>query len=96
MRQLTMGNTGCLAGLLVLSLVLPLMFSWYAPRDPSVRRSGLWIVWFGQSLLCAAGLWVLLSEVAPGLALGLGALSCVGCAFVLRTRLRGVSADSAF
>jgi hypothetical protein len=88
MRELTLLETSCLAGMLLLSLVLPLMMSLRAPRAAAVRRSRLKTVWTGQTLLAAGGLAVLLSAGAAFYATVLGAAGCVGCAFLLRQQLR--------
>jgi hypothetical protein len=52
MRDMSLLDTGCLAGLLLFSLVLPLMLSWRVPRQSPLRRPCLWTVWLGQALLC--------------------------------------------
>ena len=84
MRELTLLGTGYLTGMLVLSLVLPLMMSFGAPRVAAARRSGMRIVWLGQALIAVAGLGVLASAGVAPYAAGFGAVSCVGCAWVLR------------
>lgn len=95
MRDMTLLDTGCLVGLLLFSLVLPLMLSWRIPRQFPSRRSFLWTVWLGQALLCLAGVAVLTSPVAAPFAVAFGAWSCAVCAAVLHRQLRSVSADHA-
>ncbi len=95
MRDMTLLDTGCLAGLLLFSLVLPLMLSWRVPRQSPSRRSCLWTVWLGQVLLCLAGVVVLASPVAAPFAVAFGVWSCAVCAAVLHWQLRSVSADRA-
>lgn len=61
MRELTLLETGYLAGMLLLSLVLPLLMSICAPRDAATKKSCMKTVWIGQALLAVAGLGVLAS-----------------------------------
>jgi hypothetical protein len=61
MRELTLFETGCLASLLVASLVLPMMLSVLSPTGAS-RKISTRIVWVGQVILGAAGAVVLMSR----------------------------------
>ena len=51
--------TVCLAGLLLLSLVLPLMAGWLESSDATVSRTGRRIAWTGQILAGICGLLIL-------------------------------------
>ncbi|MBL9175300.1 MAG: hypothetical protein JNL10_17300, partial [Verrucomicrobiales bacterium] len=51
MRELNFLETGCLAGLVLLSLILPLMLSGRLPRKECARRACFWTVGPGQALL---------------------------------------------
>lgn len=95
MRDMTLLDTGCLAGLLLFSLVLPLMLSWRVPRQSPSRRACLRTVWLGQTLLCLAGVAVLASPVAAPFAVAFGAWSCAVCGAILHWQLRSVSPDHA-
>lgn len=84
MRELTLLESGCLAGLLLLSLVLPLLLSLRGPQDPALRRAGLRTVWLGQAIVAGTGLCVILSATLASYATAFGLASCLGCAFALR------------
>jgi hypothetical protein len=94
-RDLGLLDAGCISGLLVFSLVLPLMLSWRVPQQSPSRRSCLWTVWLGQALLCIGGVAVLASPVAAPFSVAFGAWSCAVCAAVLHWQLRSVLADRA-
>lgn len=88
MRELTLLETGYLAGLLLLSLVLPLLMSICGPRDAAARKSCMKTVWVGQTLGALAGLAVLgAASVAPYAAV-FGAASCFWCMRVLLRQFR--------
>jgi hypothetical protein len=88
MRELTVLETGYLAGLLLLSLVLPLLMSLEELQDGATRRSCMKTVWLGQALGGFAGLAVLASaSVALG-ATVCGAVSCGCCAPLILRRIR--------
>jgi lauroyl/myristoyl acyltransferase len=66
MRELTLLETGYLAGMLLLSLVLPLLMSACGPQAAAARKSCLRTVWMGQTLGAIAALAVLASaSIAP-------------------------------
>lgn len=88
MRELTLLETGCLGGMLLLSLVLPLMMSLRAPRAAALRKSCLQSVWTGQIFLAVGALAVLLSADVAFYATFLGVAGCVGCALLLHRQLR--------
>jgi hypothetical protein len=88
MREMTLLETGYLAGLLLFSLVLPLMPSVRAPRDSTSRWSCMKTIWLGQVLLSIAGVVVLASAVAALFAAVFGAVSCGACALVLDRQIR--------
>jgi hypothetical protein len=83
MRGPTLLETGYLAGLLLLSLVLPLLMSFRGSQDAATKKSCMKTVWTGQTLLTVAGLTVLASETFAPYAAVFGLVSCVGCALVL-------------
>jgi len=88
MRELTLIETGCFAGVLLLCLVLPFMLSFRAPRDTRHRKACLRTIWIGQSLLATAMLVALTSAALfPG-AIGLGAGGYLGCIWALHKQLR--------
>jgi len=83
MRELTLLETVYLAGLLLCSLVLPLLASFQRSRDPFRRRLSMRTLWTGQAVIALAGLAILASAVLAPFAFGFGVLICVGFAFVL-------------
>ncbi|MBC8002495.1 MAG: hypothetical protein H7X97_07895 [Opitutaceae bacterium] len=88
MRELTLLETGYLAGLLLLSLVLPLLMSFGDPRDVAIRRHCLRIVCLGQGLGALAALTVLASAPFAPYAAGFGLASCLGCGLLLIRQFR--------
>jgi hypothetical protein len=89
MREITLLETGYLAGLLLLSLALPLL-SFRRPQDAATRRSCMKTVWTGQTLLAIAGLTVLASSLLAPYAAGFGLVICVACTFVLLRQFQAV------
>jgi len=83
MREPTLLETGYLAGLLLLSLVPPLLMSFRGPQNATTRRSCLATVWTGQVLGAFAGMVVLGSAPFAPCAAAFGLVSCVCCALVL-------------
>jgi len=94
MRELTLLETGYLAGLLLLTLVLPLMISLNGPRTARPRRSCMKTVWLGQAFGAFAGLTVLASAPAAPFAAVSGLMSCIGCALVLVRQFQAARAAS--
>jgi len=90
MRELTLLETSCLAGLGLLSLVLPLMMSFRGPQDAATKRSCMRTVWVGLALLTFAALVVRLSAPFAPYAAVFGLVSCIWCALVLRRQFRAV------
>ena len=88
MRELTLIETGCFAGLLLLCLVLPLMLSFRAPRDAAHRKACLRTIWIGQSLLATTALAALTLAVLFPYATGLGATGYIICIWALHKQLR--------
>lgn len=88
MRELTLLETGYLAGLLLLSLVLPLMMSVSSLPAAATRRICLKTVWMGQGLIALAGGVVLASASIAPYAAALGLVCCLGCAIRLRQQFR--------
>lgn len=91
MRELTLLETGYLAGMLLLSLVLPLLMSICGPRDEATKRSCMRPVWIGQALLAVAGLAVLASATIAPYAVLLGVTSWICCTLVLLRQFRAIS-----
>ncbi len=88
MRELALTETGYLAGLLILSLVLPLLMSFRGLCTAPDRRSGTRIVWLGQTLVAFAAIVVLASSPLASYAAGFGLVSCIACALVLLSHFR--------
>ncbi len=88
MRELNLLDTGCMASLLLLSLVLPLMLSLTRSKDAVDRKNGLRTVWAGQVLGALCGLVILLSGPAAPYAFAAGVAGCFACVFILRLQLR--------
>lgn len=88
MRDLTLLETGFLAGGLVLCLVLPLLMSIRGPLGGATRESCMRIVWTGQAILTGAGISVLASSPLAPFAAALGLMGYIGCVLVLLRRLR--------
>jgi hypothetical protein len=83
MRELTLIETSYLAGLILLSLVLPLLMSFRGPRDATSRTRCMRTVWLGQGLGAIAALGVVVSATVAPYAAAFGLLSCLCCAMVL-------------
>lgn len=97
----------CLAIVLPLSLVLPLMAGALAPRDAGnvlpimvgalppqdEGKAKRWIrtVWTGQLLMAAGGLWIILMPLRPMFGFLLAVVSCVVFACKLQRPLRSVA-----
>lgn len=88
MREMNLIETGYLACLLLLSLVLPLMMSLRGPHNETARRSCLKTVWVGQLLCAFAGVVVLASGAFAPYAATFGFVSCAWCANTLRRQFR--------
>lgn len=88
MRELPFIDAGYLAGLLLLSLVLPLLMSFRGPQDAATKRACLKTVWSGQTLGALAALAVLTSALVAPYAAVFGLLSCIACALALLRQFR--------
>jgi hypothetical protein len=88
MHEFTLLETGYLAGLLPLSLVLPLITSFRDPLDATTKRFCMRTVWTGQTLLALTGLTVLVSPLFAPYFAAFGLMDCVACSFVLHRTLR--------
>ena len=88
MRELTLLDTGYLAGGVLLSLVLPLLMSFRGPLDAATRKSCMKTVWTGQILLTIAVLTVRVSSLLAPYAAGFGLGCCIACTFVLLRQFR--------
>ena len=90
MRELTLLETVYLAGMLLLSLVLPLLMSIRAPQDEATTRSCMKLLWTGQALLAVAGLAVLASASVAPYASAFCVMSCICCTLLLLRQFRAV------
>ena len=90
MRELTLLETGYLAGGVLLCLVLPLMMSFRGPLDAATKKSCMKTVWAGQTLLTIAVVLVRLSAPFAPYAAAFGLASCIVCAFLLLRQFRAV------
>ena len=88
MRELTLLETGCLAGLLLLSLVLPLWISFRGRREGAIWRADIRTVLIGQLLGAGAGVAILVSSAIAPYATGFAVVSCLVCAWILFRRSR--------
>ncbi len=83
MRELTLLETSYLAGLLLLSVMLPLLTSFCDPQSVATRKSCMKLVWTGQVLGAFAAVIVLVSAPMAPYATAFGLVSCICCAIVL-------------
>jgi hypothetical protein len=90
MRALTLLETGYLCGLLLLSLVLPLLMSFRGPPDAAVRMSCMRIAWTGQALGALAAAVVLASARLAPYAAVVGLVSYIACVLPLLRQFRSV------
>jgi len=90
MRELTLLETGYLAGGLLLCLVLPLLMSFRSPLNAAAKKSCMKTVWTGQTLIALAGLTVLASSPFAPYAAGFGLVSCIACALLLLRQSRAI------
>ena len=88
MRELTSLETGYLAGLLLLSLVLPVMMSLRGPHIETARKSCLATVWLGQALCAIAAVVVQVSAAFAPYAAMCGLVSYAWCTLTLCRQLR--------
>ena len=88
MRGITLLETGFLAGLLVLSLVLPLRMSFRSPQDAAIRKSCLKIIWAAQAFLALAAMVVLASSPFAPYATAFGLVGFLWCALALHRQFR--------
>lgn len=88
MRELTLLETGYLAGLLLLSLVLPVLMSFGGPKHAATTRPCMKTLWIGQGAVGLAGVVVLASALFAPYAAALGSMSCIGCSLLLLRRFR--------
>jgi hypothetical protein len=88
MRDLALIDTAGICLLLVLSLVLPLIFSFGPPQDAQRKNAGLKVVWAGQIWGALAGMAIYASATATPYAMVLGTLGCFISAWILFKMLR--------
>lgn len=88
MRELTLLETGYLAGLLLLSFVLPLLMSFCGPQGATPRRSCMKTVWMGQGFGAFAAVLVLVAAPFATYAAAFGLVSCICCALALRRQFQ--------
>jgi hypothetical protein len=90
MHELSLLETGYLAGMLVLSLVLPLLMSIRAPQDAAAKESCVKTVWIGQGVLVVGGLAILASPSVAPYATAFVMTGCVCFTLVLLQQSRSV------
>lgn len=95
MRDMTLLDTGLLAGLLLLSLAVSLLPGLLWPRRLPLPRACVWIVGLGQAALGLAGVVVLASAAAAPFAFLCAGLSCAACVAALRRWLQSDAATPA-
>jgi hypothetical protein len=96
MRELTLLETGYLAGGLILCLIMPMLMSFRGPPHPATKKQCMKIVWTGQLLLAVAGLAVLWSAQLAPYAVTIGFGSYVACTIaLLRWTSRGRASGEA-
>ena len=81
-------QTGYLAGLLLSSLVLPLMISFRGPQNAEARRSCMKTVWLGQTLCVLAAFAAFTSASLDPYAVGLGVVCYILCVLDLLRKFR--------
>ena len=79
----------CLAGIVLLSLVLPFMASALARRNAAVSKPFVRTVWMGQAFGAVGGLLVIFSPLHPAWGLASAIVSCTLFGWLLRRQLRG-------
>ena len=89
-RELTLLETSFLAGLLLLSLVQPLLLSLRSPQAASTKRSCLKLVWLGQVVGALAAVVVLASAPFAPYAAAFGFASYCACIFALCRQFRAM------
>ena len=88
MPELNLAQTLCLAGGLVISLVLPLMMGAIPLQNAAQKKSCLKTVWSGQLCLTSAGLVILTWPTTFIYAGCFAVVSCGYYAFLLNQKLR--------
>jgi RNA polymerase sigma factor (sigma-70 family) len=88
MREMELQDTLYFCGVGLLSLVLPMMMSIYAPSDAAAIKSGKKIVWIGTILIAIVALIIRFSEATALYATVIGSVIYLGCAVVLHWKLR--------
>jgi hypothetical protein len=78
----------CLAGIVLLSVVLPFMASALAPRNSAGPKPWMRILWTGQAFGAVGGLLVIFSPLHPAWGLASAVVSCAVCGWLLRRQLR--------
>ncbi|HZJ13750.1 MAG TPA: hypothetical protein VFD27_01805 [Chthoniobacteraceae bacterium] len=78
----------CLAGIVLLSLVLPFMASALARRNAAVPKPFVRTVWMGQAFGAVGGLLVIFSSLHPAWGLAAAVVSCALFGWLLRRQLR--------
>jgi hypothetical protein len=90
MRELTLLESSYLAGMILLSLVLPLLMSISAAQDAAAKRSCMRTAWIGQAVLVVAGLAVLASASIAPYATVFGVMGCVCFTLVLLQQFQSI------
>ena len=82
----------CLAGIVALSLVLPLMAGALAPKASTGRKPWLRTVWAGQIFGALGALAAIFSPLHPACGLGVAVAGCVFFGWLLVRQLHARSA----
>lgn len=78
----------CLTGLLVLSLVLPLLIGALLRKRDRAPEGWMRMVWLGQLLLGVSGVFMIAMPSHAGIALLIAAVLCAVFAVILRRQFR--------
>jgi len=78
----------CLAGIVLLGLVLPLVASALAPRNSAGPKPWMRTVWTGQAFGAIGGSLVIFSPLHPASGLAAAVVSCALFGWLLRRQLR--------
>jgi hypothetical protein len=78
----------CLAGIVLLSLVLPFMASALARRKSAGPKPWMRTVWTGQAFGAVGGLLVIFSPLHPAWGFATAVVSCALFGWLLRRQLR--------
>jgi hypothetical protein len=78
----------CMAGIVLLSLVLPLLASALAPKKSVGAKPWMRTVWTGQAFGAVCGLVIIFSPLHPASGLGAAIVGCTFFGWLLQRQLR--------